>query len=75
MAWNGLLGPKGTPAEVVQRLNQEVNRILKIPEVRQQIISIGIDPLGGTSEAFISLLKEDIPRWKAMVVDAGVKLE
>ena len=75
VAWNGLLAPKGTPAEVVQRLNQEVNRILKIPAVRQQIISIGIDPLGGTSEAFISLLKEDIPRWKAMVIDAGVKLE
>jgi len=75
VAWNGLLGPKNTPAEVVQRLNAEVNRILKIPAVRQQIISIGIDPLGGTSEAFIDLLKEDIPRWKAMVVDAGVKLE
>ena len=75
VAWNGLLAPKSTPAEIVRLLNAEVNRILKIPEVRQQVISIGIDPLGGTSEAFTSLLKEDIPRWKALVIDAGAKLE
>ena len=75
VAWSGLLAPKSTPAEIVRLLNAEVNRILKIPEVRQQVISIGIDPLGGTSEAFTSLLKEDIPRWKALVIDAGVKLE
>jgi tripartite-type tricarboxylate transporter receptor subunit TctC len=75
VAWNGLLAPKGTPADVVRLLNAEVNRILKIPAVRQQIVTIGIDPLGGTSEAFVNLLKEDIPRWKAMVIDAGVKLD
>ena len=75
VAWNGLLAPRGTPAEVVRLLNAEVNRILGIPEVRKQIISLGIDPLGGTSEAFASLLKEEIPRWKAMVIDAGAKLE
>jgi tripartite-type tricarboxylate transporter receptor subunit TctC len=56
-------------------LNAEVNRILNIPDVRRQIISIGIDPLGGTAEAFTELLKVDIPRWKSMVIDAGVKLE
>jgi tripartite-type tricarboxylate transporter receptor subunit TctC len=75
VAWNGLLAPKGTPTEVVRLLNAEVNRILNIPAVRQQIVTIGIDPLGGTSEAFVNLLKEDIPRWKAMVTDAGVKLD
>jgi tripartite-type tricarboxylate transporter receptor subunit TctC len=75
VAWNGLLAPKGTPAEVTALLNAEVNRVLKIPEVRRQIIAIGIDPLGGTAEAFTDLLKADIPRWKSMVVDAGVKLE
>ncbi len=75
VAWNGLLAPTGTPSEVVRLLNAEVNRILKLPAVRQQIISIGIDPLGGTSEDFINLLKQDIPRWKQMVIDAGVKLE
>jgi tripartite-type tricarboxylate transporter receptor subunit TctC len=75
VAWNGLLAPKGVSPEVVKFLNQQVNRILEIPDVRKQIITIGIDPLGGTPEAFTSLLKEEIPRWKAMVVDAGVKLE
>ncbi|HEY6256170.1 MAG TPA: tripartite tricarboxylate transporter substrate binding protein [Xanthobacteraceae bacterium] len=75
VAWNGLLAPKGVPAEVVRLLNAQINHILETPEVRKQIISIGIDPLGGTAEAFTSLLKEDIPRWRAMVIDAGVKLE
>ena len=75
VAWNGLLAPKGVSPEVVKFLNTQVNRILEIPDVRKQIITIGIDPLGGTPEAFTSLLKEEIPRWKAMVIDAGVKLE
>jgi len=75
VAWSGLLAPKGVSPEVVKFLNTQVNRVLQTPEVRKQIISIGIDPLGGTSEEFTSLLKVDIPRWKAMVVDAGVKLE
>jgi tripartite-type tricarboxylate transporter receptor subunit TctC len=75
VAWGGLLAPKGVAAEVVQVLNAQINHFLETPEVRKQIISIGIDPLGGTSEAFVNLLKEDIPRWKAMVIDAGAKLE
>jgi tripartite-type tricarboxylate transporter receptor subunit TctC len=75
VAWNGVLAPKGTPADIVQMLNKEINRILETPAVRQQIITLGIDPLGGTAAAFTDLLKEDIPRWKALVIDAGVKLE
>jgi tripartite-type tricarboxylate transporter receptor subunit TctC len=75
VAWNGVLAPKGTSADIVQMLNKEINRILATPAVRQQIVTLGIDPLGGTSAAFTDLLKEDIPRWKALVIDAGVKLE
>jgi tripartite-type tricarboxylate transporter receptor subunit TctC len=75
VAWNGLLAPKGTSPDIVAWWNGQINRILQIPDVRKQIIAIGIDPLGGSAEAFTNLLKDDIPRWKAMVKDAGVKLE
>ena len=75
VAWGGLLAPKGAPAEAVQFLNAEINRLLETPALRKQIVSMGIDPLGGTAETFTSLVKEEIPRWKAMVIDAGVKLE
>lgn len=75
VAWGGLLAPKGVPADVVQWLNAQINHFLEAPDVRKQIVSIGIDPLGGTSEAFADLLKTEIPRWKAMVTDAGAKLE
>jgi tripartite-type tricarboxylate transporter receptor subunit TctC len=75
VAWNGLLAPKGVPPEVVQLLNTQFNRFLETPDVRRQIVAMGIDPLGGSAEAFTSLLKEEIPRWKNMVIDAGVKLE
>jgi tripartite-type tricarboxylate transporter receptor subunit TctC len=75
VAWVGLVAPKGTPPDIVKLLNTEVNRILQTPEVRKQITSIGIDLLGGTPEAFAALLREDIPRWKAMVKDSGAKLE
>ena len=45
-----MVAPKGTPKAVVDKLNGEINRLLKDPEFRAQIIKIGIDPLGGTPE-------------------------
>jgi tripartite-type tricarboxylate transporter receptor subunit TctC len=75
VAWGGLLAPKGVSADAMRLLNGQINRLLETPDIRKQIVSIGIDPLGGTSEAFTSLLKTEIPRWKAMVIDAEVKLE
>jgi tripartite-type tricarboxylate transporter receptor subunit TctC len=74
-AWIGAVAPKGTPKDVVQKLNLEIGRALKDKDFAEQISAIGIDPLGGTPGEFAALLQKEIPRWKEIVQDAGVKIE
>jgi tripartite-type tricarboxylate transporter receptor subunit TctC len=74
-AWIGAVAPKGTPKDIVQKLNLEIGRALKDKEFAEQISAIGIDPLGGTPDEFAAFLQKEIPRWKQIVQDAGVKIE
>jgi tripartite-type tricarboxylate transporter receptor subunit TctC len=74
-AWIGVVAPKGTPDEIVQKLNLEIGRALKDPTFADQISKIGIDPLGSTPDEFAAFLRKEIPRWKQIVQDAGVKVE
>jgi tripartite-type tricarboxylate transporter receptor subunit TctC len=73
--WFGLLVPAKTPPEIVKRLNTEVNKILKDPEVRAKLASEGGDVLGGSPEEFATLLKADIGRWGKVVKDSGAKVD
>ena len=74
-AWIAAVAPKGTPADIVQKLNLEIGRALKDPDFANQIASIGIDPLGSTPAEFADFLRQEIPRWKQIVQDAEVKVE
>jgi tripartite-type tricarboxylate transporter receptor subunit TctC len=74
-AWIGVLAPKGTPGDIVQKLNGEIERALKDPEFAAKISAIGIDPIGSTPEEFSAFLRKEIPRWKRIVQDADVKIE
>jgi tripartite-type tricarboxylate transporter receptor subunit TctC len=74
-AWVGLVAPKGTPGDIVQKFNLEVGRALKDPEFISQLSKLGIDPLGSTPEEFAAFLRQEIPRWKQIVQDAGAKVE
>jgi tripartite-type tricarboxylate transporter receptor subunit TctC len=74
-AWVGLVAPKGTPGDIVQKLNLEVGRALRDPEFLSQLSKLGIDPLGSTPEEFAAFLRQEIPRWKQIVQDAGAKVE
>jgi tripartite-type tricarboxylate transporter receptor subunit TctC len=74
-AWIGAVAPKGTPADIVQKLNGEIGRALKDPDFAGQISAIGIDPIGSTPEEFGAFLRKEIPRWKQIVADGEVKVE
>jgi tripartite-type tricarboxylate transporter receptor subunit TctC len=71
-AWVGIAAPAGTPKEIVETLNREVNKALQDPEFRKKLIAIGIDAAGGTVEEFRAYLRAEIPRWKQIVSDAGL---
>jgi tripartite-type tricarboxylate transporter receptor subunit TctC len=75
VVWIGVLAPTGTPPNIVQKLNAEVNRILVTPSVQTQLVTMGVDPLGGSPEDFKRTLVKDIPRWKQMVIDAGLNIQ
>jgi len=74
-AWIAMVAPKGTPQAVVDKLNGEISTVLKDPELRAQIIKIGIDPLGDTPDQFADFLRKELPIWKQRAVDAGLKPE
>ena len=74
-AWIGVVAPKGTPKDIVQKLNLEIGRALKDPEFAGKISMIGIDPLGSTPQEFSTFLQKEIPRWKQLARDAEVKVE
>jgi tripartite-type tricarboxylate transporter receptor subunit TctC len=73
--WYGLLAPKGTPAAVIQSLNQEVNQILKTPDVVAQLAKQGIDAAGGPPARMVDALAAELKRWPPVVKAAQIKAD
>ena len=73
--WHGLVGPKGMPKDIVERLNREVNEALKSNEFEKLLAADGLEPAGGSPETLATILKEEIARWNRVVKQAGLKLE
>ena len=73
--WHGLIGPKGLPPAIVERINAEVTRVLKVKDTAEQLQNDGVSPAGGTSEEFRDLIRKEIELWRKVVQDAGVKAE
>lgn len=73
--WAGLFAPAGTPAEIVARLNQEVAKALKSPDVREASAGFGFELYGNTPQEFAQTIKSDLARVSKVVRDAGIKVE
>jgi tripartite-type tricarboxylate transporter receptor subunit TctC len=71
----GMAAPAGTPKDIVEKLNREVLKALNEPELRGKLIAMGIDPIGGSADEAAELLRREVPRWKAIVTEAGISLE
>jgi tripartite-type tricarboxylate transporter receptor subunit TctC len=65
--WFGLLGPARMPAAVVTRLNEDLNRVVLAPEFRARLVTLGIDVMGGTPEAFGALIASETIRWGKLI--------
>jgi len=72
LAWNGLVAPAGTPRPVIDRINAEVNAILKLPDVVQKMNAAGFDLIGGTPEDFTKLIAAESARWTPVVKRLGI---
>ncbi|HUQ26218.1 MAG TPA: tripartite tricarboxylate transporter substrate binding protein [Burkholderiales bacterium] len=73
--WHGLIGPKGLPRPIVERINAEAGKALKIKETADQLQNDGVAPAGGTPEQFLAQIKKEIGIWRKVATDAGVKAE
>ena len=74
-AWFGLLVAKGTSADIVQKLNREVNKALQTPELQKTMAAQYFEPVGGTPEAFGVTINRDAERLGAIVRQAGIRAE
>lgn len=73
--WQGLVGPKGMPPELVTLLNSVGNKALLDVDLKEKILSQGNEAMGGTPEAFAALIKSEAPRWSKVVKDARIDPE
>jgi tripartite-type tricarboxylate transporter receptor subunit TctC len=73
--WFGLLAKAGTPPEVVQRLNHEINEILATPDVKASMLNIGMNPVGGTPEQFGTHIGQEIDRWGRVIRSRNIRIE
>ena len=74
-SWRGLMGPKGMPPAVVEKLNSEINKIIKDPDFSQKIAGEGLVPVGGTPERLLKLLNDEIANWAKVIERAGIKIQ
>jgi tripartite-type tricarboxylate transporter receptor subunit TctC len=73
--WNGMFGPAGMPKSVLARVNAEVTRILRSPEVKKIFERDAADVVGSTPEQFGAVLKAEIEKWTKVAKAAGIKAE
>ena len=70
--WYGVVAAAGTPATVVERINQEINRILKMPDVRERMTVEGTMPAGGTPAQFGELVRGEVAKWRRIIQQAKI---
>jgi tripartite-type tricarboxylate transporter receptor subunit TctC len=73
--WHGLVGPKGLPRPIVDRVNGELNKALKAKDMEERLAGDGVSPAGGTPEQFGATIKRDIDTWRTVAQTAKVKVE
>ena len=71
----GVLAPSKTPAAIINRLNQEMVRVLNMPDVKERFLNAGIETATSTPEQFAAAMKSDIAKWSKVIRDAGIKVD
>ena len=73
--WYGAFGPPGMPAELVTKLNAEINKAMAIPEVRSRMDAIGVELVRGSPQEFATVLRSDADRYGKVIRELGIKNE
>jgi len=73
--WVGFFAPAGTPSDIVQKLNEAINKALQVPDVRERLIALTFEPVGGTPQQFSDYVRDEIAHWAKVVKDTGAKVD
>jgi tripartite-type tricarboxylate transporter receptor subunit TctC len=75
VSWQALVAPAGTSRPIIDKLNTEVAKVLKTPEMKEKMAGLGADVVANSPEQFAQYLREETAKWSKIVKDAGIKLE
>lgn len=73
--WYGMAAPAKTPRPIIERLNSEVARALKSPDLRERLTALGAEPVGNTPEQYAAFIQNEIGKWAKVIKAAGIKGE
>jgi tripartite-type tricarboxylate transporter receptor subunit TctC len=74
-SWQGVFAPAGTPPEIVKRLNAEIVKIIRMPDVNEKLTALGAEPVGNTPEEFGALVRAEVGKWADVVKKSGAKVD
>jgi len=74
-SWHGLIGPRGLPQAVVERVNHDVGQVIRMKEVEARMQTSGVSPASSTPEELRALIRREVPIWKDVISRIGVKVE
>lgn len=73
ITWNSMAAPRGTPRPIIDRLNAEVRRVMAMPDVRERLLPLAVQPAAGTPEAMRDLLVRDTALWGRVIEAAKIE--
>jgi tripartite-type tricarboxylate transporter receptor subunit TctC len=74
-SWYGIVAPAGTWPEIIARLQSEIANALREPEVRNELIALGAEPIANTPAAFATMIKSETAKWSEIVRNAKITIE
>src|SRR5260221_335055 len=69
------IAPAGTPPEIVQKLNEAINAVLRMPDIRERLESLTLEPVGGSPQQFSDYVRAEVVKWGVVVKQTGAKVD
>ena len=73
--WYGVGAPRGTPAEIVGKLNRELNAALASSKIKAQLAELGSTPIPVTPDEFGAFVKSEIEKWETVIARSGTRVD
>ena len=75
VGWYGVLAPAGVPREIITRLNTEIVKALRTPDLQERLLRDGAEPVGNTPDEFRAYIEADVAKWAKAIDAAGIRFE